>query len=85
MRSPKLLMLDEPSLGLAPVVVDQVMDVIVRLRSQGCAIVLVEQLVERALEVADTAYVMRSGRMLGSGPAREMRNSDLVRHAYMTG
>ncbi|MDB5816679.1 MAG: transporter ATP-binding protein [Rhizobacter sp.] len=84
MRSPRLLMLDEPSLGLAPVIVDQVMDVVIKLRSQGCAILLVEQLVERALDVADTAYVMRSGRMLGSGPARSMRDSDLVRQAYMT-
>lgn len=82
MRSPKLLMLDEPSLGLAPVVVDQVMDVLLRLRADGCAILLVEQLVERALDVADVAYVMRTGRMLGHGAAHAMRGSELVASAY---
>jgi branched-chain amino acid transport system ATP-binding protein len=84
MRSPKLLMLDEPSLGLAPVIVDQVIEAILTLRAQGCAILLVEQLVERALDVADTAYVMRNGRILGSGTAQEVRSSDLVRQAYMS-
>ncbi|MES2529513.1 MAG: ABC transporter ATP-binding protein [Pseudomonadota bacterium] len=84
MRSPKLLMLDEPSLGLAPVIVDQVIDAILALRAQGCAILLVEQLVERALDVADAAYVMRNGRILGHGTAQEVRGSDLVRQAYMS-
>jgi len=83
LRTPRLLMLDEPSLGLAPVIVDQVMDVIVRLRAQGCAIVLVEQLVERALEVADVAYVLRNGRIIGSGRAAELHDSELIRHAYL--
>ena len=83
LRTPKLLMLDEPSLGLAPVVVDQVMDVILKLRSEGCAIVLVEQLVERALEVADVAFVLQNGRIIGSGRASELRDSDLIKHAYL--
>ncbi|MGG2352452.1 ABC transporter ATP-binding protein, partial [Salmonella enterica] len=76
-------MLDEPSLGLAPVIVDQVLDLVLRLRSEGCAIVLVEQLVERAMEIADTAYVMQNGRIIGSGPAREMIGSELLQHAYL--
>ena len=83
LRTPRLLMLDEPSLGLAPIIVDQVMDVITRLRAQGCAIVLVEQLVERALEVADKAYVLQNGRIIGSGTPAEIHGSDLIKHAYL--
>ncbi len=83
LRRPRLLMLDEPSLGLAPVIVDQVLDLVLRLRSEGCAIILVEQLVERAMEIADTAYVMQNGRIMGSGPAREMIGSELLQHAYL--
>lgn len=83
LRQPRLLMLDEPSLGLAPVIVDQVLDLVLRLREQGCAVILVEQLVERAMEIADTAYVMQNGRVLGSGPARDLMGSELLRHAYL--
>jgi branched-chain amino acid transport system ATP-binding protein len=83
LRTPRLLMLDEPSLGLAPIVVDQVMEVIVNLRANGCAIVLVEQLVERALEIADVAYVMQSGRIIGSGRPEELHGSELIKHAYL--
>lgn len=83
LRTPRLLMLDEPSLGLAPIIVDQVMEVIVKLRDSGCAIVLVEQLVERALEVADHAYVLQNGRILGSGKPSELHGSDLIKHAYL--
>ena len=83
LRTPKLLMLDEPSLGLAPIIVDQVMDVILKLRAQGVAIVLVEQLVERALEVADVAYVLQNGRVIGSGRPDELQDSELIKHAYL--
>lgn len=83
LRRPRLLMLDEPSLGLAPVMVDQVLDLVLRLRGEGCAVILVEQLVERALEIADTAYVLQNGRVMGSGPAREMMGGELLRHAYL--
>lgn len=82
MRNPRLLMLDEPSLGLAPVIVDQVLDILVRLRSEGCALILVEQLVERALEIADTCCVMQTGRVIGSGTAREISGSPLLERAY---
>jgi branched-chain amino acid transport system ATP-binding protein len=85
MRAPKLLMLDEPSLGLAPIVVDEVFDVLTALRARDVAILLVEQLVERALDIADHAYVMVSGRMAGDGPAASLRDSDLVRRAYTGG
>ena len=83
LRTPKLLMLDEPSLGLAPIIVDQVMEVILNLRAKGCAIVLVEQLVERALEVADVAYVLQNGRIIGSGTPAELHGSELIKHAYL--
>jgi branched-chain amino acid transport system ATP-binding protein len=83
MRQPKLLMLDEPSLGLAPIVVDQVMDVIQRLRATGTTILLVEQMVERALDIADHAYVLQNGSIMGHGTAAEIRDSDLIRRAYL--
>jgi branched-chain amino acid transport system ATP-binding protein len=83
MHAPRLLMLDEPSLGLAPTVIDQLLDAVVQLRNDGCAILLVEQMVERALQIADTAYVLQNGRVIGHGPARDLRDSDLVRQAYL--
>ena len=83
MRAPKLLMLDEPSLGLAPVLVDQVFDAIMSLRSEGVAILLVEQMVERALEIADEAYVLQNGRVIANGPAKDIAASDALRAAYM--
>jgi branched-chain amino acid transport system ATP-binding protein len=83
MREPKLLMLDEPSLGLAPVLVDQVLAAILALRAQGVAILLVEQMVERALEIADDAYVMQNGRVIASGPAAEIAAGEALRTAFM--
>jgi branched-chain amino acid transport system ATP-binding protein len=63
--------------------VDQVLDLVLRLKAEGCAVILVEQLVERALEIADTAYVMQNGRVTGSGPGRELMGSALLQHAYL--
>ncbi|HMN70288.1 MAG TPA: ABC transporter ATP-binding protein [Rhodoblastus sp.] len=83
MRAPKLLMLDEPSLGLAPIVIDQVLDVVKRLARTGMTILLVEQMVERALEIANHVYVMRSGRVIGSGVPDEIKESALLRKAYL--
>lgn len=83
MREPKLLMLDEPSLGLAPVLVDQVLAAILTLRAQGVAILLVEQMVERALEIADDAYVMQNGRVITSGPAAEIAAGAALHAAFM--
>lgn len=83
MRSPKLLMLDEPSLGLAPVIVTQVMDTLQRLRGEGTTILLVEQMVERALEIADYAYVLQSGRVMGYGTPSELAGGELIRTAYL--
>ena len=83
MRRPKLLMLDEPSLGLAPVIVDQLIAVILRLRAAGATILLVEQMVERALEIADHAYVLQNGSIIGHGAPAEIRAGDLIRRAYL--
>ena len=83
MRAPQLLMLDEPSLGLAPIIVDQVLDVLLRLRDAGTTILLVEQMVERALEIADYGFVLQNGRLIGQGPAAELARSDVVTSAYV--
>ncbi|HEX2890561.1 ABC transporter ATP-binding protein [Vineibacter terrae] len=83
MRRPRLLMLDEPSLGLAPVIVDQLIDVILRLRAGGTTILLVEQMVERALEIADHAYVLQNGVVIGHGTPADIRAGDLIRRAYL--
>lgn len=78
MSKPKLIMMDEPSLGLAPILVDLVFDLIDRLREQGRTILVVEQNASRMLDVADRAYVLRSGEIVGSGTGEELRgNGDL--------
>ena len=82
-RSPKVLMLDEPSLGLAPVVIDEVFAVLEKVRAQGRAIVLVEQVVEQALAFADYAYLMQSGRIIAHGLPAELQARDVVRRAYL--
>ncbi len=82
-REPRLLMLDEPSLGLAPVLVDEVLAVIAKMRDAGTAVLLVEQMVERALEVADRGYVLQNGRIIGEGTPAELASGDLIRRAYI--
>ena len=82
-RNPSLLMLDEPSLGLAPSVIDKVLDAVVQLLKEGTTILLVEQMVERALQIADTAYVVQNGRIIGHGLALELKDSELIRRAYL--
>lgn len=82
MREPAVLLLDEPSLGLAPIIVTQVFDVLAELRSRGVAIVLVEQVVEQALRLADRAHVVRGGQITASGLARDLIGSDELRAAY---
>lgn len=80
---PKLLMLDEPSLGLAPALVEQVFDVIEEIRSRGTTILLVEQNANMALAVADRGYVLELGTVSAEGTANELASSDLVRHSYL--
>lgn len=82
---PKLLLLDEPSLGLAPIIVDQLFDLILSLRAQGITILLVEQNAERALEIADRGYLLVSGRIALQGTAASIRESADLSHAYLGG
>jgi branched-chain amino acid transport system ATP-binding protein len=83
MADPKLLLLDEPSLGLAPILVDQIFELLARLREQGTTILLVEQNVHRALELADRAYVLAGGAIEREGPAAELRASAEIERAYL--
>ncbi|WMS42101.1 ABC transporter ATP-binding protein [Acuticoccus sp. MNP-M23] len=83
MSAPRLLLLDEPSLGLAPQMVDHVFDLIEGLKAEGLAILLVEQNVPLSLEIADEAVVLANGRVSIAGTAAELADSDLVRSAYM--
>jgi len=85
MGAPKLLMLDEPSMGLAPVLVDLIFDTIATIREQGTAILLVEQNALAALRVADHAYVLESGTLKLQGPAAQLANDDQVARAYLGG
>jgi branched-chain amino acid transport system ATP-binding protein len=82
---PKLLLLDEPSLGLAPQMVDSVFDVIRQIHEEGTTILLVEQNALRALEVADRAYVVETGRILLSGTGAELLRDPAVQKAYLGG
>ena len=82
---PKLLLLDEPSLGLAPQMVDTVFDVIQTIHNDGVTILLVEQNALRALEIADRAYVVETGRILLSGTGASLRRNPEVQKAYLGG
>ena len=83
MQCPKLLMLDEPSLGLAPVVVQEVFEIIARINKMGTTILLVEQNVESSLELADRAYVIETGQNVMEGKSADLLQSDDLRRAYL--
>jgi len=83
MSRPRILMLDEPSLGLAPKLVDEVLDTVRRLKQQGMTILLVEQNVREALDLADRGYVIQTGRMVGEGTGKELLASDKFRQAFL--
>ena len=83
MSEPKLLLLDEPSLGLAPIVIEEVANVIGNLHQEGLTIILVEQNALLALELADRAYVLESGGIAISGEAKDLLNSESVKTAYL--
>ena len=85
MSHPKLLMLDEPSMGLAPILVEQIFDIIRQLHKNGTTILLVEQNAQMALSVADRAYVLETGKITLSGTGKELAESDEVRKAYLGG
>ena len=83
MLEPRLLILDEPSLGLAPMVVEEMHERLIEIHAEGVAILLVEQNVGLALDCADRAYVLASGRIELEGPARELARDDRIRQAYL--
>ncbi len=82
---PKLLMLDEPSMGLAPILVEQIFDIIRELHASGTTILLVEQNAEMALQLANRAYVLESGKVVLSGTGAELAQSDAIKKAYLGG
>ncbi len=83
MADPKVLLLDEPSMGLAPVLVDSIFDTIQGLHNSGTTILLVEQNARMALQVADRGYVLQSGEIVLSGSATDLRANEMVRKAYL--
>ena len=85
MSHPKLLMLDEPSMGLAPILVEQIFEIIQNLHKAGTTILLVEQNAQAALSVADRGYVLETGRVTLSGPGRQLLADEAVKKAYLGG
>jgi branched-chain amino acid transport system ATP-binding protein len=83
MSNPKLLLLDEPSAGLAPVVVQQVFELVKRIRASGLTVLIVEQNVQQVLKVVDRAYLIEAGTIRSSGTSAEMLASDTVKEAYL--
>ncbi len=83
MSNPRILMLDEPSLGLAPILVDEVLDTVRKLKEEGMTILLVEQNVREALELADRGYVLQTGRIMAEGSGQELLASDMFRKAFL--
>ena len=85
MSKPSLIMLDEPSMGLAPILVQQIFDIIKELNKAGVTILLVEQNANMALSVADRSYVLESGKIVLSGTGEELMESEAVKKAYLGG
>ena len=83
MSRPQLLLLDEPSLGLAPLIVKEIFSIVRQLKAQGVTILLVEQMANQALAVADRAYVLETGRFTLEGSAADLRRDPKVRAAYL--
>ena len=85
MSHPKMIMLDEPSMGLAPILIDQIFEIIKQLHADGTTILLVEQNASKALEIADRAYVLETGKVTLAGTGKELAQSDEVKKAYLGG
>jgi branched-chain amino acid transport system ATP-binding protein len=83
MSKPKLLLMDEPSAGLAPLIVQQVFELVQRIRAEGLTVLIVEQNVQQVLDVVDRAYLLEVGTIKLSGTAAELRNNSLIRQSYM--
>jgi branched-chain amino acid transport system ATP-binding protein len=83
MARPKLLLLDEPSMGLAPIFVEKIFEIVAEINAQGTPILLVEQNALMALDAANRGYVMETGKIALEGPAKELRQNERVRKAYL--
>jgi len=83
MTNPKILLMDEPSMGLSPILVNEIFSIIEQLHAGGITILLVEQNAKKALAVADRAYVLETGKISMSGSAKELAEDDRVRKAYL--
>ena len=83
MAQPKLLLLDEPSLGLAPIIVDRIFEIILKINESGTTLFLVEQNANLALNISKRAYVMETGLITMQGPAKELARNEDVRKAYL--
>ncbi|MDA8253253.1 MAG: ABC transporter ATP-binding protein, partial [Rhodospirillales bacterium] len=83
MTRPRVLMLDEPSQGIMPLLVDAILEAVTKIRAQGVAVLIVEQRVAESLEIADRAYVLQSGRIILSGTSQEIGENSEVRKAYL--
>lgn len=83
MSKPKLIVMDEPSMGLSPIFVNEIFDIIKEVRKTGTTVLLVEQNAKKALEIADRAYVLETGKILLSGDAKELMNDNAVKKAYL--
>jgi len=84
MSRPKLILLDEPSMGLAPILVDEIFRIIEEINAQGTTVLLVEQNANRALHIADRAYVLETGKIIASGNAKDLLEDDKVKEAYLS-
>ena len=85
MAKPRLLLLDEPSMGLAPMLVEQIFITIAKINNEGVSILLVEQNAQMALALANRAYVMETGKIVLSGPAETLMENQMVKEAYLGG
>ena len=83
MSNPRILMLDEPSLGLAPILVDEVLDTVRSLKTKGMTILLVEQNVREALDLADRGYILQTGRIVAQGTGKDLLKGNTFRSAFL--
>ncbi len=83
MSKPKIILMDEPSMGLSPIFVSEIFDIIKEISKQGTTVLLVEQNAKKALEIADRAYVLETGKVVLSGDATDLMNDDSVKKAYL--
>lgn len=83
MSHPKILLLDEPSMGLSPILVNEIFDIIDSVNKAGTTVLLVEQNAKKALNIANRAYVLETGKIVKEGPAHDLMNDDSIRKAYL--